>query len=35
LLETLDQLEPVEEKKSILLIGTGVGTFSKASLDGV
>jgi VWFA-related protein len=35
LLETLDQLEPVDGKKSILLIGTGADTFSKATLDEV
>jgi len=35
LIETLDQLEPVEGKKSILLIGTGADTFSKNTLDDV
>jgi VWFA-related protein len=33
LIETLDQLEPIEGKKAILLLGTGVDTFSKVNLD--
>lgn len=35
LIETLDQLEPIEGKKAILLLGTGVDTFSKVTLDDV
>ena len=35
LIDTLDQLERVEGKKSILVIGTGVDTFSKVTLDDV
>jgi VWFA-related protein len=31
--ETLDQLKDVKGKKSILILGTGVDTFSKKSLD--
>jgi VWFA-related protein len=33
--ETLDQLKDVKGKKSILLIGTGLDTFSKKNLDDV
>ena len=33
--ETLDQLEPVEGKRAILLIGTGADTFSKITLDNI
>jgi VWFA-related protein len=35
LIQTLDQFERVEGKKSILVIGTGVDTFSKVTLDDV
>jgi VWFA-related protein len=33
LIETLDQLEPVEGKKAILLLGTGADTFSKTTVE--
>lgn len=35
LMETLDQLEPVDGKRAILLIGTGADTFSNITLDDV
>jgi VWFA-related protein len=35
LIETLDQLDPIEGKKAILLLGTGADTFSKVTLDDV
>ena len=35
LIETLDQLEPIEGKKAILLLGTGMDTFSKVTIDEV
>jgi VWFA-related protein len=35
LMETLDQLEPIEGKRAILIIGTGADTFSKITLDDI